>query len=372
MGYNILQMAKGDRANLERLLARAWNLQRQYTMQKHDLHGPLHKRLLDFIENPFVLAALFSLGGLVGTLFYTPFFIFCALSILFGFHRAKVVSQFSWKVQIPIFSMLVIVLVIGGYFLYGALDVALERLQTSFAKKVVAILRSQPSTLEQPQIGTSPTVTQTILFRYDLENLPISVPAQSTAYILQLSPNITEGLYEHVNSRKEDIWWPDKPKKNEDRDSIAVCEFSNYGETAILNIVTYFDISFYSAISISGGGIKKNPDGKMTLSAPKISGMRTTVYSRFRDGKLISLTPGDLVSSHEHKVVIPVIPAGQSRRIYLVNESKLFVQFSFPKQVSSMVSGNPTNQPTILIRPEVNTIDKLPGFSLPPSDRQWP
>lgn len=50
------------------------------------------KRLLDFIKNPIVLAGVFLVMGLIGAFIFTPALIVCAICILFGFYRAKVVS----------------------------------------------------------------------------------------------------------------------------------------------------------------------------------------------------------------------------------------------------------------------------------------
>jgi hypothetical protein len=46
-----------------------------------------------------------------------------------------------------------LLLSIGGYFIYGALDTALERFQTGFAKKVSALLKSPPEKRPMTFIG---------------------------------------------------------------------------------------------------------------------------------------------------------------------------------------------------------------------------
>ncbi|HYT21379.1 MAG TPA: hypothetical protein VEW05_14265 [Candidatus Polarisedimenticolia bacterium] len=113
-------------------------------------------RIFDFIEQPLVLGALFALGGIVGALIYTPIFIMCALCILLGFHRAGVVSGRSLKLQAPVYLGLALLLSIGGYFIYGALDTALERFQTGFAKKVSALLKSPPVLTFVPPVPPAP------------------------------------------------------------------------------------------------------------------------------------------------------------------------------------------------------------------------
>lgn len=103
------------------------------------------RRLLDFIEHPATLSALFGLGALVGTFIFAPFFALCAVSILFGFHRARVVSGQSLKVQIIVYMGLALALSVGGYFPYKALDSAVQKMQTEFAEKV-ANFKSTPRT----------------------------------------------------------------------------------------------------------------------------------------------------------------------------------------------------------------------------------
>lgn len=104
----------------------------------------LHARLFDFIEHPLVLSALFALAGIVGAFIYTPIFILCAVCILLGFHRAGVVSEQPLKLQVPVYLALALLLSIGGYFTYGALDTAAERYQAAFAQKVAAFLNPTP------------------------------------------------------------------------------------------------------------------------------------------------------------------------------------------------------------------------------------
>jgi hypothetical protein len=93
----------------------------------------LPQRLLDFIEHPAVLGAVFVLGGIVGALIFTPAFVLCALSIVGGFHRTKVVSGKSPIVQFGSYGLLIVLLSVIGYFLYGAVNKAVEGIQFKIA-----------------------------------------------------------------------------------------------------------------------------------------------------------------------------------------------------------------------------------------------
>jgi hypothetical protein len=68
------------------------------------------RKLLDFIEHPAMLSALFGIGALVGALVFTPFFVFCAVSALFAFHRSGVVAGRSWKTQAVTYIVLIVIL----------------------------------------------------------------------------------------------------------------------------------------------------------------------------------------------------------------------------------------------------------------------
>lgn len=122
----------------------------------------ISKKWLDFIEHPAVLGALFALGGLVGTLLYTPFFMLCAVCILLGFHRSGLIEGKTRQSQVAAYFGLALFLGISGYLLYGQLDKALNKLQARFAEKVVARIVAIPKQQEntsQPVPPKRPTVT---------------------------------------------------------------------------------------------------------------------------------------------------------------------------------------------------------------------
>ena len=102
-------------------------------------------KLLDIIEQPLLLTALFTLGGLVGALLFTPAFILCAICILLGIHRSKIFENQHWKIQLLIYSGVAVILGVGGYFLNRALDAKLDEIQTAFASKVASLVNKKPA-----------------------------------------------------------------------------------------------------------------------------------------------------------------------------------------------------------------------------------
>lgn len=116
------------------------------------------KKFLDFIEHPLTLTALFALGGLVGTLYYTPFYALCAACLLLGLHRSGFVSAHARSSRMHVFIYIgaIVILCVGGYFLYGLVDAAVERIQTDFAKKVAAYVRENPSNKTAPSATEEP------------------------------------------------------------------------------------------------------------------------------------------------------------------------------------------------------------------------
>lgn len=95
------------------------------------------------------------------------------------------------------------------------------------------------------------------------------------------------------------------------------------------------------------------------------------VFAERWNGSVRAISPGDLVSTLRHKVAIPVIDKRSAVTLYLVNQSRLFAHFTFPSKADSIVVGEPHNQSTYLIRPDVNVLDRIPDFILPPSTYHW-
>ncbi len=238
----------------------------------------------------------------------------------------------------------------------------------------------------QPALNTEtkppvPPPTQTVLVRYSLAQLPLSVPAKTTDYVLQLHPKIASGIYQISNDGTDAMWWPRKPPTTKERPlgPIYKCEFTNYGDKALLDVTVVFDITFYSVVE-AHSEYKKNKDGTVSLSAtvpdkeipgtPDV-GVKKTVYATYWKGKTEAITPGEVVSKLSHEAVILAIPAGHSATIYLVNQSRMFAYFSFPTKGNSIVVGDPTRQPMILIRPALDVLDASPNFVLLPSTYEW-
>lgn len=113
----------------------------------------LRDRLLDFLEHGATLSALFGIGALVGAFVATPFFILCALALLFAFHRTVLKGQ-SAKLQVLVLIPMALVMAVAGYYLYDYLDAAVTRTQTAFAQQVARFVRENPST--QPNRAVVP------------------------------------------------------------------------------------------------------------------------------------------------------------------------------------------------------------------------
>jgi hypothetical protein len=133
-----------------------------------ELKNNFGTKLFNAIENPWTLGALFLLGGIVGATLFAPALIVCAICILLGIHRSNVVADQPRKVQLIVFVALAFALSVGGYFLYGVLDSALQKVQIDFAKRVASFV-------------TPPTQIQTsnpqphIALKYEPNNLPIRI-----------------------------------------------------------------------------------------------------------------------------------------------------------------------------------------------------
>ena len=255
------------------------------------------------------------------------------------------------------------------------------RISTAVALLLFSWRFTRQLTLSTETKPPTPPPVQTVLVRYSLAQLPLSVPAKTTDYVLQLHPKIAFGMYQISNDGVDAMWWPRKPPKTEEHplDPIYKCEFTNYGDKALLDATLVFDITFYSVIE-AHSEYKKNKDGTLSLSATlpekeipgtPDAGVKRTVYATYWKGKTRAIAPGEVVSKLSHKAVILAIPPGHSATIYLVNQSRLFAYFSFPTKGNSIVVGDPTRQPMILIRPALDIVDAFPNFILLPSTYEW-
>jgi hypothetical protein len=127
-------------------------------------------KVLDTVEQPLVLTALFTIGGLVGALLFTPAFILCAVCILLGIHRSKIFADQHWKTQLLIYCISALLLAMSGYFLNEALDARLDKIQTEFAKKVASFISKGTNESGSP------------LFAVDIEHRMLSAPGAVTSY----------------------------------------------------------------------------------------------------------------------------------------------------------------------------------------------
>jgi hypothetical protein len=137
----------------------------------------LTDRLIRFIEQPLFLASFGIVGGIVG-LIYTPSLAIVGLCIGLAFHRAKVVSDKSWKIQIPAY-----VLVFAGAFaiVYSAINLIKKAVHIPTATEVATELAKHFPIVSQ--ITNVYPTTQTIR----------ATPDQPHTYIYFDNPQIFGG-----------------------------------------------------------------------------------------------------------------------------------------------------------------------------------
>jgi hypothetical protein len=137
----------------------------------------LGQRLLAFLEHPFFLTPIGTIGGIVGILFYTPVLAVCGLCILAAFHRAKVVSGKPLWIQIA--SNVVLFLIVFGA-LWEVRSITMRALQRnnltpySFARLVAEYLlkndikqspdNSQKQQMNQPPQPVQPEIRSYLVF----------------------------------------------------------------------------------------------------------------------------------------------------------------------------------------------------------------
>lgn len=326
-GLGILpkHMAKGDRANLERLLRRAWEWQcrNQMVPQKAEAEKNSWKKLFDFIENPFTLGALFLLGGIVGAILFTPAFVTCAFCILLGFHRAGVVADQSRKRQVIAFSALIVVMSVGGYVLYELLDSKVQNLQTEFAKKVASFANpSHPTATNNADI---PGPTIAIFAKCDWVSLPLKIPAHSQIRIVPVNEKGMKanswGSFEVQNNADTPSQWPDKnamhkAKMQHDIGTVEYkCEVSNHGGVNLLDIAIPMQFTFIKDVGA---------------------------------GETVSFTP-----------IISPLDVGQTFELYFVNDCPTSATGFLPENASVLVVGETKRRNTKLNLPHRNPIDPI-------------
>lgn len=231
------------------------------------------------------------------------------------------------------------------------------------------------SELPKKHTGTSATASveaPTILVRYWQSSLPISVPARSAAYVLQLNPVITDGTFEVNNDRDTSLSWPEKERPSDQipLGDMYECTLANLSDKALLNTSLVFDVRFYSIAKVEASSKSKNrKSSSLTVGSPSPDGESFAYYWK---GRVVSGKTGDLVSRHDHRVVIPAIPAHSNATLYLVSQTNLFARFDFPKSATTVIDGFPTQRQAVLIRPGMNMIDRVPFWTLAPSIYIWP
>jgi hypothetical protein len=257
-----------------------------------------------------------------------------------------------------------VILILGGFFL-------------------IALSVWPPPPLPLPEMArftSPPTATPELMTRYLPSYLPLAIESKKTLSFLPMNPRITYGLFEQTNNGASEAWWPTKViKGTRPREPIFVCQFTNYGSKALLATEVTFNLSFYS-VKHREGTHKREANGTYTDSATmpedKIpgageNGLQRMMYIERFKGKTTVINPGEFISTHKHKVVIPAIPAGATVSIYLVNQSKFFARFEFPESAVSLVSGDSKKEFVVLVRPDVNIGDEIPESILPPPQYHW-
>jgi hypothetical protein len=150
-------MAKGSRANFDRLLRSAWERQivlrnKSFSTAKAASRAKKKNlRMLEFIEHPLFILPAGTLSGLVGMFFYTPVLFVCGVCILLAFHRAGVVKDESPRKKILSYAVMLVVVTLALYGLQRLIGVGLHEYVQEMAGAVFDKIKSHyPSSLNQP------------------------------------------------------------------------------------------------------------------------------------------------------------------------------------------------------------------------------
>lgn len=228
---------------------------------------------------------------------------------------------------------------------------------------------------EASETKAPPLVQPTPLARYYLLNsLPIGVAPHSTVYIVQLHPDITEGVGELKNDKQHAITWPpDLPREKgaPPPDFIVGCELTNYAEKALLDVRMSFNSRFYTLKPVAVTKRRRNPDGTFSFDIPLPPKPDTAVFTRQQGDRVESFTHGDLFKTFQRKVTIPAVSPRGSAKFYLVNQSRLIAAVDFPSTASVIVDGQPVDVTVNLRRPRVTVLDGIPYSILGPTTHRW-
>lgn len=223
--------------------------------------------------------------------------------------------------------------------------------------------QSQP--VEQP--------THTMLVRYSEGALPIRIAPEDTAYILQLNPNITQWVWEIQNTGKTPMMWPADlhPKKTgPPPEPTYVCTLTNDEQKTLLDVSIAFKITFHELETLPVI-VKRKKDGTQDVTIQRPGADHVVVVINRPGSPPTSARDGALVKEFEHSVSIPSLHAGQSVKIYLVNQSALISKFTFPSEASAIVAGDARRAKIALVRPDTTVMDRLPWFGLGPALYHW-
>ncbi len=92
------------------------------------------QKVLDVVEQPFVLTAIAVLAALVDLISHAPVLLLCGVLVLLGFHRSKVLAGKTWRVQVPSYVALFLCV---STILYGV-HMLLKRTTSEFFDDIVA------------------------------------------------------------------------------------------------------------------------------------------------------------------------------------------------------------------------------------------
>jgi hypothetical protein len=228
------------------------------------------------------------------------------------------------------------------------------------------------SSTQSPPPGTRQLPIHTLLVRYEQGILPIRITPHDTAYISQLSPNISEWVWEVPNGGRTPIRWPKDIHPPPPGDFIYVCELTNNEDKTLLAVSVSFNVSFHE-LEMVPVTVTKNKSGGESISMPSPGSDHVVVtLGHPKEAKnLTAARDGAVVKQFTHPISLPSIGPGSTAKIYLVNQSKFISKFTLPTQATAIVAGNAQRIQVALVRPNVTVQDVLPWFGLAPSTYHW-
>ncbi len=117
--------------------------------------NPLHRGLLEFIEQPLFTLAVGIVGGIVGLLIYSPVLAVCGLCVILAFHRAKVVTGHSlWRVRVPSYFLLTLVVALALYGLHSLINKKVTEANMSLSQLIASavVKMTGPKEPEMPKL----------------------------------------------------------------------------------------------------------------------------------------------------------------------------------------------------------------------------